>query len=152
MKWLLALFLVFALSGCATPPPPLGTPTGRPEVTVQGVTKKQVIDTIVSRSVIRGNQIKSVNEYGVVLGRRVDGVGAAMLYGSRYDSKPEARVHINVIDDAPGAVRVFARAEMITNPGSAYERVNDVTDGFGNELMTSLRDIAAQLAQPVAPR
>jgi hypothetical protein len=129
----LALF-----AGCAAPPPPLATTSGRPEVTIAGASKKQVIDAIVAGALEKGSQVRSVNDYGVVLARRDDSnLGAAILFGSRYDAVPESRMHLNVVE-VPGGIRVFGRAEMVTNPGSAFERVTDITRGAGQQIQDAL--------------
>jgi hypothetical protein len=145
MRWIHMLLVAsIAVAGCATPPAPLSTPSGRPEVTITGVSKKQVADAIVAGALARGSQIKSVNEYAVVLTQRVHGnLGASLAYGSRYDSTPEVRVTLNMVD-VSGGVKVYARGEMVTNPGSAFERLNDVTAHQAANLQTSLVDLKSR--------
>jgi hypothetical protein len=144
MRRFLAITLAAVLAGCAAPPKPLGTPSGRPEVIISGATKKQVADAIVAGALAKGSQIKSVTEYAVVLTQRVQGnLGASLVYGSRYDSTPEVRVTLNMVD-VTGGVRVYARGEMVTNPGSAFERVNDVTVHHAENLQTSLADLKSR--------
>lgn len=132
--------LTLLLVGCAAPPPPLSTSSGRPEVFLAATTKKQVMDRIVSAGLGRGLQIKSSNDYGVVLAKKAEGVAAAFLYGSRYDSTPELRVHFNLVD-MNGGVQVYARGEIVTNPGSGFERVNDLTQSSGQDLQSMLMDL-----------
>lgn len=135
-----AMALALALAGCATPPPPLRTPSGNPEVTIQAVSKKQVLDRIVNGTVSKGMQIKSVTEYGVVVTKRMTDFASTFVYGSRYDGVPEVRLAFTVIESG-GAVKVLARAEMVTNPGSAYERASDVTQREGSFLQTELEQL-----------
>lgn len=141
---LICVALAGALPGCAAPPvQSLGTASGRPEIVIHA-TKKQVVDVIVARALSRGSQVRSVSDYAVVLARRADGnFAASLLYGSRYDSTPEARIHLNLVD-VPEGVRVFARGEMVTNPGTGFERVSDMTAAAAGQLQSSLREIAAQ--------
>ena len=142
--------LTLLLVGCATPPPPLSTSSGRPEVFLAETTKKQVMDRIVSAGLGRGLQIKTSNEYGVVLAKKAEGVAAAFLYGSRYDSTPELRVHFNMVD-MNGGVQVYARGEIVTNPGSGFERVNDLTQSSGQDLQSMLMDLQRAVGNaPVA--
>ena len=158
MKSLLATIATAALLvGCAAPArQPLSTPSGRPEVTIQGASKKQVADAIVAGALEHGTQVKSVSDYGVVLARRADGnLAAALLYGSRYDSTPELRLHLNMVDVTSG-VRVFGRAEMVTNPGSAFERINDVTAGSMHDVQALLGRLESKfkgsaIAPPTTP-
>lgn len=143
--------VVVALAGCATPPP-LSTPSGNPEVRIHDVSKKQVLDTIVSATTAKGMQVKSINDYSVVVTKLADGdFMSALLFGSRYDSTPEARLTFTTIVD-PGNIHVFARAEMVTNPGSAFERRHDVTNGYRQRLQTMLEQLDQRLTANVVQR
>lgn len=146
MKTLFAVLLSAFLVACAAPPQPLATLSGRPEKVFTGLTKKQVTDAIVASALSRGSQVKSVSEYSVVLARRADNsMAAQILFGSSYDSVPEARVTLNLVD-VPGGVQVYGRGEMITNPGSAYERVTPLPGGDA-DIQKSLDDIARRIGQ-----
>lgn len=145
-----SMFIVISvaiLAGCATPPQRLATPSGNPEIVIPNTTRKQVIDKIVAAKLEKGMQVKSVNDYGVVVGKKVDSsFMASFLYGSRYDSTPEARITYSVVETA-GGVRVFSRTEMVTNPGSAYERVSDVTQNLSGEMQGELEQLKAVLTK-----
>jgi hypothetical protein len=148
----LTAFLVACalLGGCAAPVP-LSTPSGNPEVSLPGVTKKQALDQIVARAVSRGMQVRSINDYSLTLGKRVgENFAAVLLYGSRYDSEPELRMTFTTIE-GPGGVLIYARAEMVTNPGSAFERRNDVTGGARHDLQAILESLRAGFATAPAP-
>lgn len=145
MKALLIALVSAFLVACAAPPQPLATPTGRPEKTFTGLTKKQVTDAIVASALSRGSQVKSVSEYSVVLARRAENTAAQILFGSRYDSVPEARVTLNLVD-VPGGVQVYGRGEMVTNPGSGYEKVTPLPGGDA-EIQKSLDDLARRMGQ-----
>ena len=141
--------LVLVLAACA-PVQRLQTPSGRPEITISGATKKQVLDLLVAEMLASGAQIKQVNEYGAVFGKRDDSFAGALLFGSRYDSTPEMRITFNVVE-TPGATRVFCNAAMVTNPGSAFERVTDVTGGkTANDVQAMLERLRARLEPPAA--
>ena len=47
-NWLIASLISILMLGCGTPPPRLATPSGKPEILISGVTRKQVADAIVS--------------------------------------------------------------------------------------------------------
>lgn len=134
---IIAVFLS-VVTGCATPPQRLATPSGNPEIVIPNSTRKLVIDKLVADKLEKGMQVKSVNDYGVVVGKKVDSsFMASFLYGSRYDSTPEARITYNVVETRDG-VKVFSRAEMVTNPGSAYERVSDITQNISGQMQDEL--------------
>lgn len=147
MKRIIFLVAFFLLSGCAGNPEKLSTPSGNPETTFQGVNKKTVIDAIVAKKLEKGMAIKSVTDYSVVATKRVDGnFAASFLYGSKYDGIPEARVTYNIVE-AGGAVRVFSRAEMVTNPGSAFERVTDITQAAAKDAQAELNQLSSALSK-----
>lgn len=132
------------ISACV---PALRTPTGRPEVTIHNATKKQVTDAMVELMLMHGYQVHSVTEYSVVFSKALDSVLAAVLLGSRYDPTPAARVHYAVVDSG-GGVRVVATVQAITNPGSAFERVMDLSHGkTGLEFQNLLEELKATLSQ-----
>jgi hypothetical protein len=93
----------------------------RPEVIIPNATKKQLLDIITNRMLDKGYQLASVNDYLAVFKKKADSFFAGIFFGSRYDSTPEARISFNFVE-APAGIRVIATLEMITNPGSGYER------------------------------
>jgi|GEM_PF-993632 len=123
-------FIVFSmlLSGCATGPP-LRTPTGKPEVTISNVTKKEVIDALTNQMLSWGYHVKTITDYNAVYGKRTNSMTAAILLGSRYDAIPEARINYAIVEVEGGVRVVVTNIEMITNPGSAFERVTDLGQG-----------------------
>lgn len=134
--------------GCAMqqPPPKLDTPSGLPEVTIPFVNRKAVIDHIVAAKLSKGLKVYSVSDYGVTAGQIIDkSIMASLFYGSRYDSFPEARIRYNIVEDG-NAVKVFTRVEMVTNPGSAFERVTDVTNQVAQMAQRELYELKAKLA------
>lgn len=141
-----SIFLTIFMSGCATVQP-LKTPTGKPEVTISNVTKKQVIDALTNQMLARGYQIKNVTEYNAVYGKRTDSFAAAILLGSRYDAIPEARISYAIVETGAG-VRVVATLEMVTNPGSAFERVTDLSQGKdAHNIQNMLENLKASLSR-----
>jgi hypothetical protein len=133
-----ALISALALAGCAAPPQYRpDTPSGRPEVMISAP-KKQVLDKLVAGLVAEGMSLKSANDYTAVFGKRLEGnFAASLLYGSRYDSVPELRVTFTTIESG-ASTRVFGNAAVVTNSGSAYERVQDVTTQNGADMQRIL--------------
>jgi hypothetical protein len=79
-----------------------------------------------------------------VLGQNADSALATFFFGSRYDSTPEARTIVNVVQVKDG-VKVYARGEMVTNPGSAFEHVTDLTGAAGDTLQKTLEGVRDDL-------
>ena len=139
------LFVAGVVAGCAAPAPRLQTASGNPEIIIANVSKKQVIEKIVAAKLEKGMQVKSVTDYGVIVAKKVDNsFMASFLYGSRYDSTPEARIHYNVVESGSG-VKVFSRTEMVTNPGGGFERTSDVTSSIGTQMQAELEELKAHL-------
>lgn len=137
MRQLAVVVMGVALLGCATPPPVLSTPSGNPEVVIQGVTRKQVVDKIVDAMSARGLTLRTVSDHQVVAGGRAEDFAARFFHGSRYDGVPEYRVTFTMVEQAPG-VKVYSRAAIVTNPGSGFERVNDMTQPQGKNIQDML--------------
>ena len=112
MKRLYAIFglipLLHLLASCATVPP-MQTVSGRPEVTVLGVDKKQIINAIANDFVNAGCQIKSMNDFSVVVSRASQNVAVNLLLSSQYDSTVEERTSFQLLD-MQGGVRVLGSA------------------------------------------
>jgi len=71
----------------------LNTPSGKPEVTLRGAEKKEVIDIFTNAFANKGFNPIDITEYKAVYGKRMeDNVAASVLMGSRYDSVPEYRI------------------------------------------------------------
>lgn len=145
------VFVGIFLAGCMASMPPgrLTTPSGRPEVEIPGVTKKQVIDVIIAREMEKGWDLKSQTDALLIFSKKVNNFGAMLMYGSQYDSTPEGRIKFTLLDTASG-VRVFLKTEMITNPGSSFERVTEaVSQEDLDKEQSVLEEIKAQFTDAV---
>ena len=146
-KLISTLLVTFAISistGCATSPEKLTTPSGKPEITISGTSKKSIIDTIINDKLTAGFKILSTNEYSVVIARDIDDFAAKAAYGSNFNRIPEARITYNLVD-VPGSVKVFVRSEMVTNPRSPYENTADFTSTWGSHAQAELLRIKQML-------
>lgn len=130
--------------GCATPRQRLATPSGNPEIVINGTTKKQIADLLVSSKLGEGFQVKTVNDYSLVVAKSIDDFAAKMAYGSKYNRTPEARVTYNFVDFG-GGVKIFVRSEMVTNPNSPYESTTDFTSTWGDHAQNELTRIKTML-------
>jgi hypothetical protein len=137
MRYLL-LIVAALLAACAAPPT-LDTPSGLPEVVIQNVTSKQVLDRIASAVVSSGLQITSANDYGITAAKPITS-GAAFVLLASDQANPIMRLSYSVVS-APGGVRVFVHAANVANPGNPHEQVYDVTAAQGSNLQAQLEQL-----------
>jgi len=136
--------LVFALLfGCAAVKP-LNTLTGKPEVIIQDASKSEIADQITNAMLSWDYQLQKRDNNILVFSKRDQRLGSSLLFGSRYDSTPEWRFTYNIVDH-PEGIRVIANIAAITNPGSAFERVTDLSRGSKDSenvyaLLTQIRE------------
>jgi hypothetical protein len=142
-KKLLFLVIISILGGCVSTPVKLNTPSGRPEVTISGATKKKISDIIINRELSKGWDLKNQTDSLLIFTRKNTNFGARLLLGSRYDTVPENRLTYTLVENENG-IRVFFKAEIVTNPGSAFEQVTDVTlanEEFAEDCQKTLEEI-----------
>ena len=125
---LIAIFLTFGmLLSCATTPP-IPTKSGLPEITICGIGKNELMEKFVAGMSMGGATIRSSNNFQIVVGQPVTNPMLAALYGSRYNSTPELR-YIFTFADTGNCTYIGARVQIVTNPGSGFEQVNDFSRG-----------------------
>jgi len=148
---LLALF--FLLLGCTIIQPP-NTPSGKPEIVFPaGIQKQKIRDLLVQAFSNKGFEVKRADEYSILLGRRSNSLAGVIVFGSGYDGVPEMRVNISTVDTVEGVRAIFALS-YVTNPGSAFEKVTDVSNWRdGQQLQQELWELKANLtrSREVAP-
>lgn len=135
------LAAVLASAGCAAPQR-LATPSGSPEVLVEGAGKKQVADRLAGTLVGMGFQVRAANDYQLTFGKPVDSPMLQSLYGSQFNRVPELR-HEYALVDVPGGIRVLGHAKIVTNPGSGFEKTEDLTQALGADMQVGLERLAA---------
>jgi hypothetical protein len=140
MKLAALLLVVLSLVGCAAAPP-LDTPSGLPEITIQNVVPKQVLDRIASAVVSHGMQITASSDYGITAAKELTSGTAFMMLASS-QANPVARLSYSVVS-APGGVRVFLHAATVANPVNPHEQVYDVTAAQGPALQQQLENLKA---------
>lgn len=72
-----------------------------------------------------GFRLKSDSTRQLIVEKPVRGIGAAFVFGSNWNSVPNARVSFAFTGDQP--VTVYVTSLMITNPNSGFERETDLT-------------------------
>lgn len=129
-----------ALLGCAAPAALLNTPSGNPEVFIPNTESKAVLDYITNAKLGLGLSLKRRNEYELVVGKLTNDTMSSLAFGSPYDGTPEGRLKYTAVS-VDGGVKLFGRAEMVTNPDSRFEKITDVTRGQGARLQKELETI-----------
>lgn len=116
------LIALLILTGCATAPAKLNTPSGRPEVVVANHSPDEVRGVLVRSAMTEGWSLLSESPSSMVFQRPMKDMMGMMLYGSRYDSQPFERLRYTLVKEAAGT-RLYCTGEIVTNPGSAFERI-----------------------------
>jgi membrane-associated protease RseP (regulator of RpoE activity) len=125
---LISFCILFLFSCAPIQKSTINTQSGKPEVSISNVPKKRIADELVNQMLSQGFSVKSSSDYSIVFIKPLDNVGASLLLGSRYDVTPEHRVIMNIVE-SNNIVRIVANNQAITNPGSAFERVTDLSTG-----------------------
>jgi C-terminal processing protease CtpA/Prc len=135
--------LTLALVRCATAAAPrVQLPSGHPEVDIR-IDKKIVIDHLANAYSASGFTIKTVNDYSLVVEKADPSLVSSFLFGTRFSGTPNVRVIFNLADS--GAVtHVGAQVQMVTNPGSGFENVTDISSSAG-DLQKQLTDMKAAM-------
>jgi len=120
------LFFII-LSGCATVQP-ISTQSGMPEITICGIGKSELMEKFAASFSMGGANIRSTSNYQIVIGQPVTDPLVRALYRSGYDSNPESRA-IFTFADVGGCTYIGVRIQIVTNPGSGFERITDVSKG-----------------------
>jgi len=143
MKRLIPFPIVFLLA-CSSPNP-LPTPSGKAEIVIQAP-KAKVKEALLARALDKGFNIKSDTESSIVIGKRSDSVGLAMLAGSKYDAQPEIRVRYDLVALESGT-RVVSTAMVVTNADSAFERITTLEPGAKayQELQSAMNEVKSKV-------
>ena len=124
MRIILSGILLLFLVGCQTqanqtPAKPLDYVVNAEKVK----TKEAIIATFLSN----GYQISKDSEFQLALDRPAENDFAAqLLLGSDFNRVPNARVIMTFLSDNP--TKVNARMQVVTNPGSGFEKPLDVSN------------------------
>lgn len=138
--------LVLSLTACGTPVQHM-TASGKVEEVFQG-TPDQIKGPLVGMMSSNGFNMSKDTPYMLAFDKPSDNIVANVLLGSRYDAVPNARVSFAF---APMGVttRVIADVSIVTNPGSAFERI---TPANNNESTGKLQGWLDDLAYQTSPK
>lgn len=142
MKSIALLFLlVVTLSGCVTKPVEV------PSVTIPGASPETVRAALIERGVAKGWKIDKESQSEVVFGKPATSFAMMLAYGSNYDREPRVRRHFT-LTASDGGTRLFLVSEIVTNPGSGFERItedNNSKDVAANRQV--LEELRVQLSK-----
>ena len=133
------------LTACQTVKPP-ATASGRPEVTISGVTPAQVKPVLVNKTIDKGYRIVKDDAYSLTFEKPSDSFAANVFLGTRAGGPPVQRVSFTIAE-VGGATRVVADAALVSNAGMAFEQRTDVSSGaLAPQVQGFLDEVAAQAA------
>jgi hypothetical protein len=140
---LIALLSSIALVACETGPP-LKTASDRPEAFIPGVSPKRAQAAIIDRAMARGWTLEKQTENSVAVTKPTDNMMASVLLGSAYDPNVIDRVRFTTIE-LNGGTKVYVTEELVTNHGSAFERVTPLQNNKNfNGLQSMLENLKRQ--------
>lgn len=120
------------------------TASGRPEVTI-AADKEAVRAVLIDAMIDRGFLIVDDTPYRLVMDRSSDNALANALLGSRWNPTVHARAAMSLTETA-GATRIVASLDVVTNPGTAYERLTPFSNSRdAAEFQTFLQTVAARV-------
>lgn len=153
-KILTGATLACALTACATVPPMVQTPSGRPEKTYTGQKLERVQSAIAEACMEKQSIVESAVAGQVVCSRDtsgMDSVLAAMVVGGSYGSHPKFKARFTLIDIG-GSVRV--QAYQWVESTNAFGRVDQQELNSGeqfNNIQTMLENVGLRLAGGQTP-
>lgn len=142
-----------ALQGCGTPVEH-ATASGKVETSITAPSADVVKSALVNEMVNRGYRITKDTPYEVAFDKPSDSVAAQLLFGSRYDGIPNARISY-MIASTPPTVRVVADLAIITNPGSAFEQrmpLNNSQESVQAQALLDAVKYKIESPPPAAPK
>lgn len=117
--------LIPVLGSCSSLPP-LDTPSGKPEVFIEGATKAQVMELLVIEVMGWGYSVSEQTDFSLLFIKDADDLGSQLLFGSQYNSTPQKQLRCTLAQTGSG-VNLVGRFAIVTNPGSGFEKGNDLS-------------------------
>jgi hypothetical protein len=131
------IFLFFATTlliiGCETGPP-LTTTSGRPEVFIANAAPGRVRAAIIDRGMSRGWTLERETENTITFVTKSNNVMASVLLSSNYDPNVMDRLRFTTIS-VNGGTKVYATEELVSNHGSAFERVTPLQNNKNSNAL-----------------
>lgn len=124
MKKIIAIFCCLLFIGCAGKNVTHHTPSRKVETTIMSTDTETIIGMITDNMINRGYSTKEISDRFIIFEQPVKNILGAALFGSRYDSSPNTRITYN-INCYNKKTRIVASFAVVTNPGSAFERISN---------------------------
>lgn len=144
------LAAAIALATAVTISAPAIAQSGRAEITIPAqinLVKPQLINEMLNR----GYYIQADTPYLITFDKVSDNFGANLLFGTRGGGVPHARVTYSMAE-INGQTRIMADAALIGNPGTGFERRNDMNGGDVRDAVQQiLNTVAAKTIGPIPP-
>lgn len=123
---LLSASLALPLSGCASVAQQKINAAANQPMTAN-ISRAAAKDAVAMVFIGRNYRITKDSDLVVEFAAPTDNVWAQVLLSSNYSSQVDARVQVQFVGDNP--TTVTWRAFLVTNPGSAFEQLTDVSRG-----------------------
>ena len=121
------------------------TLSGKPEAVIRNVEQNKIVNLLNNEMIKQGYIIKETTKHKLVYEKDVESLATSVVYGSEYDSTPRYRIILNLVKYET-KIRVIGTIKIVTNPGSAYEKTEDITySKSGGKYHKILKDIKTQL-------
>ena len=135
------------LTGCATMGH-LQTPSGRPEVFIEGVTLKDATNACVGMLSANAWQIEQASDYMVQAVHTSDNAMVDFMWGSSYSYHQTFYRLIFTFSQETNGVRVYGTQQVVGNKGTGFENVMALTNQKAYEgtqsYLESIRSRALQ--------
>jgi hypothetical protein len=122
------IFIILFMPSCATIPK-LNTSTGKPEIIISDVSKKEISDAIVNKMLSDDFQVirsEYLDEYCLTFARRKANLSNSAIFESNYSKYPELRYTYTLVDVQKG-IRIMTLITGVRSPGSADELYTDLS-------------------------
>lgn len=137
-----------ALLGCRTT---YDTASGRPEITVAR-SAGEVKTAIASYLLNRGFRVIKDTDLQVVAERQTQNIGAALLFNTEFGGLPTERVTITFLSSG-GNTRVVSEVAVVSNAGSAFEKVTQMTNSpIAGDMQQELAGLNQTLSAGAEPK
>lgn len=137
------LSCLLVLAACGTPVQHF-TPSGKVEE-VFGAAPEIIKGPLVGLMANNGFNMTKDTPYMLAFDKPSDNLMANVLLGSKYDAIPNVRISYSFVPLGP-TTRVIADVSIITNPGSAFERITPANNNESTaKLQLWLDDLSRQI-------
>ncbi len=129
MKKLSVVLAIVAMAvGCAAASP-LQTGGGGPAITICKAGKTELMEKLAAMSSGAGVKVKTPDSGRIIVSKPVTDPATAALFGTRYNPTPEHREIMTFTAAGNNCTDIGIVIQIVTNPGSPYEKVTDVSKG-----------------------